>query len=220
MITYVGQILTIPPYQRKGYGRTLLEVLNNVAIRDNVYDLSIEEPVDTLQHVRTCIDVQRLLAFDPIYQALDQIVSRLKHENLSKKSQPFRCGPPPNITEDVRKSFKINKRQFLQCWEILIYLSLDPLEKYMENYKTIISNRVKGDVIGKESEGAGKRLIDIPTEFDQDMSFAMFKSEGDEAASIEKDDDQGNQEEQLRQLVEERMKEIKLVAEKVSVLRS
>ncbi|KAG8376098.1 hypothetical protein BUALT_Bualt09G0028100 [Buddleja alternifolia] len=216
----LGQILIIPPYQRKGYGRTLLEVLNNVAIRDNVYDLSIEEPVDSLQHVRTCIDVQRLLAFDPIHQALDQIVSRLKHENLSKKSQPFRCGPPLNITEDVRKSFKINKRQFMQCWEILIFLSLDPLEKYMENYNTIISNRVKADVIGKESEGAGKRLIDIPTEFDQDMSFAMFKSEGGEAASIEKDDDQGNQEDQLRQLVEERMKEIKLVAEKVSVHRS
>ncbi|KAI3443675.1 hypothetical protein Pfo_000340 [Paulownia fortunei] len=215
----LGQILIIPPYQRKGYGCSLLKVLNNIAMLDDVYDLTVEEPVDSLQHVRTCIDVQRLLVFDPILLALNPIISQLKHENLSKKSQPCRCGPPANIVEDVRKSLKINKRQFLQCWEILIYLSLDPIEKYMENYKTIISNRVKADVVGKESEGSGKRLIDIPTQFDQDMSFAMFKSQDGESTSIEKDDNQCNQEDLLRQLVDERMKEIKSVAEKMSVHR-
>ncbi|PIN14500.1 Histone acetyltransferase type b catalytic subunit [Handroanthus impetiginosus] len=216
----LGQILIMPPYQRKGYGSRLLKVLNSIAIADDVYDLTVEEPVDSLQHVRTCIDMQRLLAFDPIQQALNPVISQLKHENLSKKSQPCQCSPPANIVEDVRKNLKINKRQFLQCWEILIYLSLDPIEKYMENYKTIISNRVKADVIGKESEGAGKRLVDIPTEFDQDMSFAMFKSRNGDSTNIEKDENVGNQEEQLRQLVDERMKEIKLVAEKILANRS
>ncbi|GFP86866.1 histone acetyltransferase type b catalytic subunit [Phtheirospermum japonicum] len=216
----LGQILTIPPYQRKGYGGCLLKVLNNIAISDDVYDLTVEEPVDSLQHVRTCIDVQRLLAFGPIHQALNPIISHLKHQNLSKKAQPCRCGPPASIVEDVRKSLKINKRQFLQCWEILIYLSLDPSEKCTENYETIISNRVKSDVVGKESEGAGKRLIDIPTQFDEDMSFSMFKSQDGECTSIEKDENQGNQEDQLRQLVDERMKEIISVAEKVAAQRS
>ncbi|KAL7210340.1 hypothetical protein ACSBR1_031825 [Camellia fascicularis] len=46
----LGQILVLPPYQRKGYSRHLLEVLNNVAICENVYDLTIEEPLDSLQH--------------------------------------------------------------------------------------------------------------------------------------------------------------------------
>ncbi|KAL3642955.1 hypothetical protein CASFOL_013770 [Castilleja foliolosa] len=215
----LGQILTIPLYQRKGYGGCLLKVLNNIAISDDVYDLTIEEPVDSLQHVRTCIDVKRLLAFDPIHQALDPVISQLKHQNLSKKTQPCRCGPPASIIEDVRKSLKINKRQFLQCWEILIYLSLDPIEKYTENYETMIFNRVKADVVGKDNEGAGKRLIDIPTQFDVDISFAMFKSRDGEYTSIEKDENQGNQEEQLRQLVGERMEEIKSVAGKVAVKR-
>ncbi|KAL6558459.1 hypothetical protein OROMI_018809 [Orobanche minor] len=216
----LGQILTIPPYQWKGYGACLLKALNNIAILDDVHDLTVEEPLGSLQHMRTCIDVQRLLAFDPIYQALDPIVSQLKHENLSKKSQPCRCAPPATIIEDVRKSLKINKIQFLQCWEILIYLSLDPVGKCMENYETIISNRVRADVVGKESEGSGKRLIDIPTEFDGDMSFSMFKSLEDEwTSSIEKDESQGNLEEQLMQLVGERMKEIKSVTEKITVHR-
>ncbi|KAL6555115.1 hypothetical protein OROGR_006373 [Orobanche gracilis] len=216
----LGQILTIPPYQWKGYGACLLKALNNIAILDDVYDLTVEEPLGSLQHMRTCIDVQRLLTFDPIYQALDPIVSQLKHENFSKKSQPSRCAPPATIVEVVRKSLKINKIQFLQCWEILIYLSLDPVGKCMENYETIISNRVRADVVGKESEGSGKRLIDIPTEFDGDMSFSMFKSvEGEWSSSIEKDESQGNLEEQLMQLVGERMKEIKSVAEKIAMHR-
>ncbi|XP_047947391.1 histone acetyltransferase type B catalytic subunit [Salvia hispanica] len=216
----LGQILIIPPYQRKGYGARLLKTLNSIALSENVYDLTIEEPVDALQHVRTCIDVQRLLAFKPIHEALGPAISQLKHENLSKKSQPHRCEPPASIVEDVRKSLKINKRQFLQCWEILIYLRLDPIDKYMDNYVTIVSNRVKADVLGKESEGAGKQLVDIPSEFDQDMSFAMFKSAGDDSSGIEKEADQGNVEEQLRQLVDDRMEQIKSVVQKVSAHRA
>ncbi|XP_042055562.1 histone acetyltransferase type B catalytic subunit-like [Salvia splendens] len=216
----LGQILIVPPYQRKGYGARLLKTLNSIALSENVYDLTIEEPVDALQHVRTCIDVQRLLAFKPIHEALGLAISQLKHENLSKKSQPHRCEPPASIVEDVRKSLKINKRQFLQCWEILIYLRLDPIDKYMDNYVTIVSNRVNADVLGKEVEGAGKQLVDIPSEFDQDMSFAMFKSAGDESSGIEKEADQGNVEEQLRQLVDDRMKQIKSVVQKVSAHRA
>lgn len=212
----LGQMLIVPPYQRKGYGRTLLKVLNNVAISENAYDLTVEEPVDSLQHVRTYIDVQRLLDFEPINNSLDPLVSLLKHKNLSKNSRPIQCGPSQIIIESVRESLKINKRQFLQCWEILIYLSLNPVEKYMENYMTIVSNRVKADVIGKEPEGSGKRLIDIPTEFDQELSFAMFKSEGGDGRRFEKDENEGNLDEQIKQLVDIRMKEIKLVAEKVS----
>lgn len=86
----------------------------------------------------------------------------------------------------------------------------------MDNYSTIVANRVKADVLGKEGEGDGKRLVEVPSEFDQDLSFSMFKSAGEQSSGVEKEEDQGNVEEQLRQLVEERMKQIKAVVEKVS----
>lgn len=212
----LGQILVLPPYQCKGCGRFLLEVLNDVAVSENVYDLTVEEPLDSLQHVRTCIDVQRLLVFDPIKDALASVVLRLKEENLAKKSHACRVGPPLDVVEDVRKSLKINKKQFLQCWEVLIYLGLDPIDKYMENYRIVILDRIKADVIGKDSGDAGKRIIDVPTEYDPEMSFVMFKSRNGESNSIERDDGQTNQEEQLQQLVDERIKDIKLIAQKVS----
>lgn len=211
----LGQVLVLPPYQRKGYGRLLLEVLNRVAVAEDVYDLTIEEPEDSLQYVRSCIDVERLLVFEPIQESLESVVSHLKQENPNP-SYMCKYAPPLSAVDDVRKTLKINKKQFEQCWEILIYLRLDPMNKYMETYRAIVSHRVKAQVVGKDSEGAGKQVIDVPTEYDQQMSFVMFKLRNGESSSIETTDNQSNVEELLQKLVDERMNQIKLIAEKVS----
>lgn len=213
----LGQILVLPPYQNRGYGRCLTEVLNDIAVCENVYDLTVEEPSDSLQHVRTCIDVQRLISFDPIKQALDSTILRLKQENLSKKTRTCSFRPPPGVIEDVRKNFKINKKQFLLCWEALIYIGLDPIEEYMDNYRTIVSDRIRADVMGNNSGTEGKQVVEIPTEYDQDMSFVMFRTKNGEAKPIEMAENQVDPEQQLKQLVDERLKEMELIAEKVKV---
>lgn len=212
----LGQILVLPPYQHKGYGRCLIEVLNSIAIEENVYDLTVEEPSDSLQHVRSCIDIQRLVDFSPIKEELDSTILRLKQENLSKKTQICKFRPTLGAIENVRKSFKINKKQFLQCWEVLICMGLDPIEKYIENYRTIVSERIRADVMGNDDSGTeGKRVIDIPTEYEQEMSFVMFRGKKGEAKAIEMEENQVDPEQQLKQLVDERLKEIELIAEKV-----
>lgn len=207
----------LPPYQHKGYGRYLLEVLNDVAVSENVYDLTVEEPLDYFQHVRTCVDIPRLLAFDPIQHAVSSAVSRMKEGKLSKKIHIPRFMPPPSVIDDVRKSLKINKKQFLKCWEVLMYLALDPVDKYMEDYVSVISKRVKDDIIGKDSGTAAKRLIEVPGDYDREMSFVMCRSQAGGVSSLQMDENETTQEEQLRQLVDERVKEIKLLAQKVSV---
>ncbi|XWS26733.1 hypothetical protein CRYUN_Cryun26dG0055800 [Craigia yunnanensis] len=213
----LGQILVLPPYQHKGYGSYLVEVLSNVAISENVYDLTVEEPLDYFQHVRTSFDVKRLLAFDPAQSAVKSAVLHLKEGKLSKKTLVHRFLPPPDVVEDVRKTLKINKKQFLQCWEILIYLGLDPVEKHMEDYVTIISNRVKADILGKDSEIAGKQVIEVPSAHDEEMSFVMFRSQNSEVGGVQMDGDQTKtQGQQLQLLVDERIKEVKLIAQKAS----
>lgn len=193
-------------------------MLNDVVISEDVYDFTVEEPLDNLQHVRTCIDVQRLLAFEKIQHAVESAVSQLQHGRLSKKTHIPQLMPPLSAIEDVRQSLKINKKQFLQCWEILIYIHLDPIDKYMEDFVAIVSNRMKEDIIGKGSETSGKQVIEVPSDYDQDMSFVMCKSQSVETAStVQVDENQSKQqEEQLQQLVDERVQSIKLVAEKVS----
>ncbi|GAB4852723.1 hypothetical protein Ancab_016935 [Ancistrocladus abbreviatus] len=212
----LSQILTLPPYQHKGYGRFLLEVLNHVAISEDVYDFTIEEPLDSLQHIRNCIDIPRLLACSSVQHACEAVVSHLKEANLSKRTHPSQFLPPMSTVEDVRKSLKINKKQFTQCWEILIYLALDPIDRYMHNFKTFTTDRVKATVIGKDSGTNEKRVVDIPSHYDEEMSFVMYKSQNGEGANVEIEENQANQEEQLQQLVAHRIEEIKLVAQKVS----
>lgn len=211
------QILVLPPYQHKGYGRYLLQALNDVAISEDVYDLTVEEPMDYFQHVRTCVDIRHLLVFPPIQDAIKTAVSHLKQGKLSKKTQTPRLMPPQSAIEEVRKSLKINKKQFLRCWEVLIYLGLDPLEKYMDDFVGIIASHMKEDIIGKDCGTTGKQVIEVASDYDQEMSFVMFRSRSGEAtSSVQIDGDQSNQEEQLKQLVDERVKEIKLIAHKVS----
>ncbi|EXB38802.1 Histone acetyltransferase type B catalytic subunit [Morus notabilis] len=218
----ISQILMLPPYQHKGYGRYLLEVLNDVAISEDVHDLTIEEPLDYLQHVRTCIDIPRLLVFEPIKPAVDEAILHLKQGKVSKKAQIPRLMPPPSAVEDVRNSLKINKKQFLQCWEVLIFLGLDPIDKYIEDFVAIISNRMKEDIIGKDSGTSAKQVIQVPSEYDEEMSFVMLRSKSSEGACNVQmvGENQASQEEQLQKLVDERVKQIKLVAVKVSPRRT
>lgn len=193
-----------------------------MVVSDDMYDLTIEEPLESLQHVRACIDIPRLLALEAIKSPLNSAVMRLKEENLAKRTQITKFGPPAETIEEVRKSLKINKRQFIQCWEILIYLSLDPIEKHLENFRTIVLDRIRADVIGKDTGASGKRVLDVPTEYDPEASFVMFKtSGGGEPKEVEiEEHDKKKQEEQLQKLVDERMDAIKLVAQKVSVKSS
>ncbi|XP_054787992.1 histone acetyltransferase type B catalytic subunit [Prosopis cineraria] len=213
----LSQILVLPPYQHKGYGRSLLEALNNVAISENVFDLTVEEPLDHFQHVRTCVDTIRLLHFDPIQHTVSSAVSFLKQGRLSKKVHSLRLLPSPSAIEDVRRSLKINKKQFLQCWEVLIYLGLD---KHTEDFSSIVSSRVKYDILGKDPGTSGKQLVEVPSEYDPEMSFVMFRSEANESSAVQMDDEnQRNQQAQLQKLVQERLDEIKLIADKVTLFR-
>ncbi|CAH1419762.1 unnamed protein product [Lactuca virosa] len=221
----LGQILVFPPYQRKGYGGHLFEAITNMAVSDNVYDLSIEEPLDSLQHVRSCVDIPRLLALQAIQPSLDSAALRLKQENLTKRTQITKFTPPSSVIEEARKTLKINKKQFLQCWEILLYVKLDPVEKYMENFRSVVLDRIRADVIGKDNGGAGKRVIEVPTEYDEEVSFVMFRTtgggDGGEGKEVEMEEqDLSKQEEQLQKLVDERIQAIKLVAQKVCVKSS
>ena len=203
--------MVLPPYQHKGYGRYLLEVLNDVAVSENIYDLTVEEPLDYFQHVRTCVDVLRLNKFHPIKDAVNSAVLQLKQGKLSKKTHTPRLMPTTSVIEDARKSLKINKKQFLQCWDVFLYLGLDPVDNYMEDFVGIISNRMKEDLIGKDSGAGGKRVVEVPSEYEPEMSFVMFRSQAGEVTStVQIDENQPNQEEQLQQLVDERVKEIKI----------
>lgn len=217
-----SQILVLPPYQGKGHGRLLLEALNSVAISENVYDVTIEEPSEYFQYIRTCIDTLRLLTFDPIKPAIDPVISYLKEANLSKRScRESQPGPPRSVIELARQKLKINKKQFLRCWEILIFVLLEPKKgKLMENFKVFVSDRLKREILDKDAGAKGKKLVEVPNDYGHEMTFAVFWSADDDGEDSNMEEgDRATQEQQLNQLVDKQIEEVAAVAQKVVLFR-
>ncbi|XP_044945874.1 probable histone acetyltransferase type B catalytic subunit isoform X2 [Hordeum vulgare subsp. vulgare] len=217
----ISQILVLPSYQGEGHGRRLLEAINSIAESENMYDLTIEDPSDYLQYVRSSMDCLRLLTFEPIKPALGAMVLSLEQTNLSKRTHSLIMVPPADLAETVRLKLKINKKQFLRCWEILIYLHLDAENpKCIGNFRACIYDRTKGELLGAASGTNGKRLVQVPTSFDEDTSFAVFwtKEGGDEDNQTvqQQPEDLATQEEQLNELVDNQMEEIAEVAKNVT----
>lgn len=217
----ISQILVLPPYQGEGHGRRLLEAINSIAQSENIYDVTIEDPSDYLQYVRTSIDCLRLLTFDPIKPALDAMVLSLMETNLSKRTRSLVMVPPADLVETVRLMLKINKKQFLRCWEILIYLRLDAEDrKCIDNFRACIYDRTKGELLGGASGTNGKRLVQVASSFDEETSFAVYwtKESGDaDDQTVEQEpEDLKTQEEQLNELVDTQMQEIVDVAKNVT----
>jgi len=220
LILFYFQILVLPPHQGEGHGLRLLEAINSIALSENIYDVTIEDPSDYLQYVRSSIDCLRLLTFDPIKPALSAMVSSLKETNLSKRTCSLRMVPPADLTETVRQKLKINKKQLLRCWEILVYLSLDSEDcKSMDNFRACIYDRTKGEILGGATGTNGKRLVQMPSSVNEEESFAVFWTQdgGDaEDQTVEQQpEDLKTQEEQLNELVDNQMEEIVGVAKNV-----
>ncbi|ONM54422.1 Histone acetyltransferase type B catalytic subunit [Zea mays] len=217
----ISQILVLPPYQGEGHGLGLLEAINYIAQSENIYDVTIESPSDYLQYVRSSIDCLRLLMFDPIKPALGAIVLSLKETNLSKRAQSLRMVPPADLMETVRQKLKINKKQFLRCWEILIFLSLDSQDhKSMDNFRACIYDRMKGEILGSASGTNRKRLLQMPTSFNKEASFAVYWTQEiedeDEQTVEQQPEDLKTQEQQLNELVDIQIEEIAGVAKNVT----
>ncbi|WVZ64676.1 hypothetical protein U9M48_014166 [Paspalum notatum var. saurae] len=216
----ISQILVLPPYQGEGYGLCLLEAINYIAQSENIYDVTIEDPSDYLQYVRSSIDCLRLLTFEPIKAALNDMVSSLKETNLSKRTHSLRIVPPSDLVETVRQKLKINKKQFLRCWEILIYLNLDSEDlKSMDNFRACIYDRIKGEILGSASGTNGKRLIQMPSSFNEEKSFAVYwtqeSGDTDDQTVEQQPEDLKTQEQQLNELVDNQMEEILGIAKNV-----
>ncbi|KAL5697651.1 histone acetyltransferase [Ranunculus cassubicifolius] len=193
---------------------------NVYAVQIGVYCI----PSDPLQSLQTQIDLNRLLTFSPIKEAVTSFASQLKQENLSKKTQKVQSDPPASVIDETRKLFKIHKKQILQCWEILIYLELDHKDsKIMENFKTLITERTRDDIIGSAGAGGdgGKQIIETPNEYDDhEMTFVMFRPSDNvqvDNVNAEIQENQENIEEQLKELVDIRMKEIVEIASKFAL---
>lgn len=214
------QILVLPPYLHQGHGHHLLETLNSIAVSEDVYDVTSKMLHKYLQYIRASIDTLRLLAFEPIMPTIASVASQLDQGNLSKRTYEFHSDPPASMVEDVRKKLKINKKQLLRCWEVLIFLNLSPGDpQCIDNYITLISDRIKVVIFGKIASAAGKRVIEVQSNNGSDKYFVMFRTQpAVEDDNLEdKPDVDEDKKRWLVQMLDNRMAWIMAVAKMISL---
>ncbi|KAJ7559196.1 hypothetical protein O6H91_04G074000 [Diphasiastrum complanatum] len=158
----------------------------------------------------------------------------------SVKRQGWHILMPPKALIDVaRKIYKISKSQVKRCWEILIFLHLDPLDtSALETYSQLLATKLKYEVFEKDNNEAGrsKKVVDTKNEHDSSKTFVMmrFKSSAKNNADVSRVanevlagmedvvevEETNNKNEVLQELLEERENEILSVVKKVRRFRS
>ncbi|XP_024396490.1 histone acetyltransferase type B catalytic subunit isoform X2 [Physcomitrium patens] len=201
----IAQILVLPPYQGQGYGHRLLETINRIAVERDCYDITFEDPSDSLQELRDCMDVQRLLQFPPAVSALSLSIARLRRmaggggetattSGLDPKSNTFTKGkkrnsdvdtddnilvPPASVVEEARKAFKITKVQVKRCWESLLFLQLASSETgVVESFRELLIKRLHAGIFSNKDEavGHGKHIIDTKNDYNINKTFMMMRT--------------------------------------------
>lgn len=55
-----------------------MDTVNKVAVERDCYDVTMEDPSESLQELRDCMDVLRLLSFPPALSAVDSAITRIR----------------------------------------------------------------------------------------------------------------------------------------------
>ncbi|KAF4375043.1 hypothetical protein G4B88_004794 [Cannabis sativa] len=53
-----------------------------------------------------------------------------------------------------------------------LYLGISPVDKYKDDFVAIISNRVREDILGKDSGTTGKQVISVESDYDEEIEAA------------------------------------------------
>lgn len=122
----ISQMLVLPCYQKRGLGSKLLETINEWYINDkDVMDVTVEDPSEEFVRIRDFTDCKRC-----------EKLSSFSKSNLKK-------GFLPEMQEEAREKFKINKKQARRVYEILRLKNtdLDDEEDYRA-YRLDVKNRL------------------------------------------------------------------------------
>lgn len=225
----VSQILVLPPYQGKQNGRHLLDAVYNVAVQRDCYDVNMEEPSESLQELRDCIDVQRLLRFQTVRSNLHSVLMRLRASSkLHNHHGSFEDWlPSPSLVELARKNVKISKAQLQRCWEVLLFLHVREGDVHAQDtLRKLVAWRLKVELFGKPKSSKvndNKQIVDTENEYDSSKTFVMCKVRSSlknaevqqQLADTVDADGQVDIEKELQELIEERNGEIDRVSDKV-----
>jgi len=122
----ISQVLVLPPFQRMGIGSRLIQTFYNICYpKSEVLDITVEDPSDNFQRVRTFVDVRnclKLKAFQP--------------EELSK-------GFSHDMVHEAQHKLKLSKLQARRVYEILSLKNTDQSDKAdLRKFRLMVKQRL------------------------------------------------------------------------------
>ncbi|KJE92455.1 histone aminotransferase 1 [Capsaspora owczarzaki ATCC 30864] len=122
----ISQVLVLPPYQKQGHGREMLQAFYRVArSRAEVWDVSVEDPGLAFATLRDRIDARNCLSELPeLYESLP--------DDLSE-----------DIVSQTQQKLKLNKKQIRHIFELLKLNQIDRNdEAQYKKYRLMIKKRL------------------------------------------------------------------------------
>ncbi|KAF2077443.1 hypothetical protein CYY_001292 [Polysphondylium violaceum] len=140
----ISQILILPPYQRNGHGKYLLNSIynyykNNDSIYGPVYDITVEDPADQFDSLRNHVDLLNIKQ-SGLFNDVKMDISTLGNSELF---------------ENIRKQLLIPIKQGKICFEIFLYSKFIGQSKSHPDYKNFrihIKKRLYKQFIGDQKD--------------------------------------------------------------------
>ncbi|OQR83122.1 histone acetyltransferase [Achlya hypogyna] len=133
----ICQVLVLPPYQRRGHGERLVELIMADARRaDDIYEITVEDPVPGFARLRDVVDVKACVAYGFFVEPPTHPAS-----GVAKGTQ--KC----TATEihHVKQALKITRLQVQRCYEALKLRWIDRNdEDAFKGYRLEVKRRLHG----------------------------------------------------------------------------
>ncbi|CAG0896904.1 unnamed protein product [Darwinula stevensoni] len=144
----ISQVLVLPPFQKMGLGRHLVEsIYNHYLGSSNVLDITVEDPSDEFEALMDVINCRKCITL-PAF-------------SKEKVKQGF----SPEMVEEARKSFLMHKDHVRRSYEILrlLFTNRSDKEEYRQ-YRIEIKRRLYAPFKMNQKRGGAARRAGISTD--------------------------------------------------------
>ncbi|CAE6512502.1 unnamed protein product [Rhizoctonia solani] len=149
----LSQFVILPPYQHAGHGSALYNAIYQFTLgRDDVVELTVEDPSEAFEDLRDRNDMKRLLSISLPLEGMMLVIDPAPLPRIHRYSQAFmqegkaeKFGPPADKAwvEKWRRDLKMASRQFHRLIEMLLLRELDASSKQAQKaYRLQVKERL------------------------------------------------------------------------------
>eukprot|EP01112_Ceratiomyxa_fruticulosa_P015311 TRINITY_DN4482_c0_g1_i1.p1 TRINITY_DN4482_c0_g1~~TRINITY_DN4482_c0_g1_i1.p1 ORF type:complete len:443 (+),score=116.17 TRINITY_DN4482_c0_g1_i1:112-1440(+) len=148
----ISQFIIFPPYQKKGHGASLLNIIYNDLKKINLFDMTVEDPSPDFQKLRDRVDMQNILKGD-FFKDVSSLKDTSKYAEIRLKlflfkDQIRRCHEIYELM--LLKNKKDTPNYEAEYKEYRLKVKRRLLKKYMDTL-----NSVAVETLNENEEGEG-----------------------------------------------------------------